>query len=454
MQPILCINGPADFNKLCESLYYRQRVYANKTPTNGLLKAPLIILIKAGVYDASQTLSTIGANAYSNYMLDIAEQGDLTFLGEGNVVFKFGINVKRSYNIIIRNISFYDYHDDGVNVGYPETHHVWIDHCTFGHPTTLPVDPEDPDGTSEVKDGASFVTISWCKYRNHWKTCLLGHSDNNGATDLGRLKVTYYANYFYSTNSRHPRTRFGTVHVLNNLYENVGLGRTGGLGYGIGASNNSQVWAEGNFFLDTRWPMTADRSIADFAAVYGANLVSPNSNIQCYGLKSVNNEYDDSGLTQSLVGKVAPAMLNPSGLSIKFDELTTPNFTYKPMNDYNYTADLLPASAVRTLIPIYAGADKINWNIGCTTPVGVADNEGVLNNLKITPSVSSDFLTIETTSNETTTLTVVDVFGRIVMTKKITISENKLKIANLPNGVYSVILSNSSGRSVGKFVKQ
>ena len=391
-QPVLCINGPAEFNKLCESLYNRQRAYGNKSQTgsNIMTKAPLIILIKAGEYDASQTLSTIGANAYGNDMLDIAEQGDLTFIGEDGVTFKFGINVKRSFNIIIRNISFHSYGDDGVNVGYPETHHIWIDHCSFGHPTALPVNKDTPDGTSEVKDGASFITISWCLYRNHWKTCLMGHSDNNGATDAGRLKVTYFANFFYNTNSRHPRTRFGNAHVLNNLYENVGLGREGQLGYGIGASNNSSVWAEGNFFLDTRWPMLADRSNSDFSAVYGANLLSPNSNIQCFGLKSVNNEYDDNGLSSNnsltLVGKVAPAMLNPSGFSIKFDELSTPSFTFNPANDYNYSADLLPAAAVRVLIPQYAGAGKVNWGVNCTTiPLNLIDfavtrrdNEAVL----------------------------------------------------------------------------
>ena len=393
-QPVLCINGPADFNKLCESLYNRQRAYANKAQTAGtvsgtnmMLKQPLIILLKAGTYNASQALSSVGANAYGNDMLDIAEQGDLTFIGEGNVTLNFGINVKRSYNIIIRNISLHSYGDDGVNIGYPETHHIWVDHCTFGHPTTYPTNSEIPDGTAEVKGGSSYVTISWCKFQNHHKTCLLGHSDNNGAEDRGRLKTTYFANYFFSTNSRHPRTRFGTVHVLNNMYENVGRGRQGGFGYGIGASNESQVWVEGNFFLDTRWPMSADRSTADFAAVYGP-LQSQNSNIACFGLKSLNNEYDDSGLTATIVGQVKAEMINPSGMSVKFDELTGPNFTYVPSNDYNYSADLLPAQAVRVLIPQYAGADNpnINWGVNCTTiPLNLLDfaatkqnNEAVL----------------------------------------------------------------------------
>ena len=452
---LLTINSPAEFNTLCEKLYYRSRAFRGNTTVNGVTTAPMIVLLKAGVYDGSQTLSTDGAKAFGNDMLDIAEQGNMTFIGERNVVFKFGINVKRSFNLIIRNISFYDYNDDAINVGYPETHHIWIDHCTFGHPTTLPANSEVPDGTSEVKDGASYITISWCKYQNHWKTCLLGHSDNNGSTDIGRLKTTYFANYFSSTNSRHPRTRFGTVHVLNNLYENVGLGRTGHLGYGIGASNSSQVWAEGNFFLDTRWPMLADRSEAAFAAVYGSNLLSPNSNIQCYGLKSVNNEYDDSGLTQTLVGTVAPAMLNPSGKSIKFDSLITANFTYNPANDYTYAP--MSATSVRTLIPIYAGADQLEWSNTCGT-VGLYNLEIPKATLKVTPSVSSDILTLEMQSSSAANIFIVNMLGQVLETYNIEASENNIQrtihIEHLPNGIYTVVLSNKYGNTTAKFVKQ
>lgn len=367
----LFINGPSDFNKLCEALYHRGRAYKNNTPSGGMKKAPLVMLLREGVYDGSQTLSADGAKAYnsSSDMLDIPEQGDLTFIGEKNVVLKLGINVKKSWNILIRNLSIYDYYDDGINVGYPETHHIWIDHCTFGHPTTMPVDTEHPDGGSDVKDGASFVTISWCHYRNSWKTALLGHSDNNGSTDAGRLKVTYYANYFENTNSRNPRVRFGEAHVLNNLYNNAGLGKTGNLGYGIAASNNSRVYAENNFFLDTRWPMFADRSTADFAAVYGPNLESPTGNKPCFCLTPVGNEYDDAGLTASLAGKVSAAMLNPGNMSIKFDHFTGPECTFNPAGYYDYSADKMAPQTVRVVVPVFAGADKVTFGNGSVLPL-------------------------------------------------------------------------------------
>ncbi|MDQ8004394.1 MAG: DUF5018 domain-containing protein [Pedobacter sp.] len=341
---VVYINGPSEFNKLCEILYNRIRY-------KYMDASPLTIVLEPGVYPA------VGSNGFSvwgNHMLDIQEQANLTIIGRKNVVLKFGINIKRSHNIIIRNITFQDYYDDGINIGNLETHHIWVDHCTVGHPTTMPTDSEHPDGGIDVKDGASYITISWTIYRNSWKTGLIGHSDGNASKDVGRLKVTHYANHFKNTNSRNPRVRFGEVHVLNCLSEEIKL-------YGIAAAIGANVFAENNFYLNTRWPMYADRTVADFRAVFGNNtdngITSKTGNKPAFGLKQVGNEYDDSGLPV-ITSQINPAMLNPGGRSVKFDELNAEN-VFNPSTYYSYTA--LPASVVRVLVPIYAGADKIDW---------------------------------------------------------------------------------------------
>lgn len=252
-------------------------------------KAPLVIVFMPGVYPEGTSTSS----AWGNHMMTVQEQGDLTIIGKGNVTLKFGFNIKRSWNILIRNITFQDYYDDGINIGEPETHHIWVDHCTFGHPSTIPADSEHPDGGVDIKGGASYVTVSWCKFRNSWKTSLVGHSDNNGAQDEGKLKVTYFANHFFRTNSRNPRVRFGEVHLLNNLIEQANL-------YGAVAAKDAKVVAEANFYVNTRWPMYADRALADFQAVYGNNtdgvFTSKTGNTPCTYLKQFNNGYDDSGL--------------------------------------------------------------------------------------------------------------------------------------------------------------
>ncbi|HSC52868.1 MAG TPA: DUF5018 domain-containing protein [Phnomibacter sp.] len=337
------INGPAEFGKLCQVLQDRiQYKYYSRNP--------LTIVLEEGTYTGTGGQLSVWANS----MLTIQEQGDLTIIGRRNVVLNFGINVKRSYNLIIRNISFRDYYDDGINIGEDETHHIWVDHCTVGSPLGMPADSEHPDGGIDVKTGASYVTISWTKYQNSWKTGLIGHSDNNSAQDNGRLKVTHFANHFYNTNSRNPRVRFGEVHVLNCLHDGVKL-------YGIAASNNSSVVAENNFFLNTRWPMYADRALADFKAVYGNNtddvFTSKTGNYAARGLCQKGNAYDDSGLPV-ITGQINPAMLNPGGRSIKFDELNCSGI-FDPHTYYNY--DPFPASAVRVLVPMYAGADKVDF---------------------------------------------------------------------------------------------
>lgn len=352
---IVYINGPADFEKLVILLYDRKKAYKNKADFQTARYAPLIVILSEGVYPEAGAVANTGS-VWGNSMLAIEEQGDLTIVGKGNVVLKFGINVKRSYNVLIRNLSFQDYYDDGINIGEPETHHVWVDHCTFGHPSSLPADSEHPDGGCDIKDGASYVTVSWCLFRNSWKTSLVGHSDNNGATDIGRLKVTCFANYFKNTNSRHPRVRFGEVHVLNNYYENVS-------GYGIAAANSAQVFAEGNFFMNTRFPMYADRTKADFATAFGP-LESYTGNYPATGLKQVNNRYDDTMLPVLTASFVNPKMLNPGNRSIRFDEFY-PEKVFQPGGYYRY--DTLDVTRLPELIPLHAGAGKTNFVTGISS---------------------------------------------------------------------------------------
>jgi pectate lyase len=46
----------------------------------------------------------------------------------------------------------------------------------------------------------------------------------DGAEDTGKLRVTYYNNYWKNVNSRGPSLRFGTGHIFNSVYDNVGDG--------------------------------------------------------------------------------------------------------------------------------------------------------------------------------------------------------------------------------------
>ena len=143
-------------------------------------------------------------------------------------------------NVIIRNMIFRDSPDDAINVQM-FAHHVWIDHNDLS---------ECFDGLIDIKRGADFVTVSWNHPHHHTKNMLLGHSDSNGAQDIGRLKVTYHHNWLDDTPQRNPRVRFGEpVHVFNNyFFSNSDVG--------VACQANAGCTVEGNYFEDVEEPMT------------------------------------------------------------------------------------------------------------------------------------------------------------------------------------------------------
>jgi pectate lyase len=141
------------------------------------------------------------------------------------------------HNVIIQNLTFDAWADDAINVQM-FSHHVWIDHNTFG---------TGFDGAADVKRGSSYVTVSW-NHSTHGKNMLVGHFAGNGAQDAGRLKVTYHHNFFDHTVERNPWVRFGNpAHVYNNYYLNVSK-------YGVRSSSDAGILAEGNFFQGVAVP--------------------------------------------------------------------------------------------------------------------------------------------------------------------------------------------------------
>jgi pectate lyase len=149
-----------------------------------------------------------------------------------------GIFLTKVSNIIIRNLTIHDA-PDALNLE-GAAHHVWVDHCDLSHCT---------DGLLDIKRGSDFVTVSWNRFHDHHKTCLLGHSDKDDIRrmDTGHLRATYHHNFFDGTQTRHPRVRFAEpVHVFNNYFKNNE--------YGVAALMDSGVLVEGNVFENVEHP--------------------------------------------------------------------------------------------------------------------------------------------------------------------------------------------------------
>ncbi|GIE28113.1 hypothetical protein Ait01nite_011580 [Actinoplanes italicus] len=171
-------------------------------------------------------------------MYSVASNKTVIGVGSGSGITGGGLNLSGVKNVRIRNLVFRNAADDSINVQEGSTN-IWIDHNDLSN---------GYDGLIDIKRGSDYITVSWNRLHNHDKSMLLGHSDDNGSQDIGKLRVTYKHNWFEGTGQRHPRVRFANpVHVLNNYYGNIGS-------YGVASTENAGVFVERNYFENVGSP--------------------------------------------------------------------------------------------------------------------------------------------------------------------------------------------------------
>jgi pectate lyase len=203
------------------------------------------------------------------------------------------------HNVIIRNLRLSGATDDLINVQM-FSHHIWIDHNDLS---------DGDDGAVDIKRGSDLVTVSWNRFHDHDKTLLLGHDDDNGAQDAGRLRTTYHHNYFDGSDQRNPRVRFApVVHVYNNYYRDNS--------YGVAATNDAGLFVEGNYFFSVNNP-----GRVDFSGPLGRMVQRDNILVDC------NHAIEVRGVVTD------------------------------PRSFYAYTAD--SAASVPSIVPAGAGTGKV-----------------------------------------------------------------------------------------------
>jgi len=154
-----------------------------------------------------------------------------------------GLLLESVRNVIIRGIRCSFVRDPNDCIEVSRTTNVWIDQCDLW--SDMNNGRDFYDGLVDIVRGSDFVTLSWNRFRTHYKVALIGNSDDAGATDRGRLRVSIQGNWFQNVNSRTPSLRFGTNHIWNNLYENVGAST-------INSRMGAQVFVENNVFINAR----------------------------------------------------------------------------------------------------------------------------------------------------------------------------------------------------------
>ena len=147
-------------------------------------------------------------------------------------------------NIIIRNIRFegpgaVDVSGDDLLTATATTH-LWVDHCDF---------VDGMDANFDINSRSDFITVSWCTFSYterayiHMNTNLVGASDNPGQ-GVDNLNVTFaYCIWGKGCDQRMPMARFGTIHVLNCLYDCSGNSAA------ANARKDCEMLVEGCYFM-------------------------------------------------------------------------------------------------------------------------------------------------------------------------------------------------------------
>ncbi len=197
---------------------------------------------------------------------DIKEAGNITIegVGEGAAITGFGFIVNKSQNVVIRNLTFSDFTEDAIEI--KGATNIWVTNNKFLPGHDMGGDKSTGDGSSDVKQASSFVTLSYNHYQNSGKAALVGQSDS------GEFFVTFYQNYLDHSSSRHPRVREGSVHVYNNYYSGVKT-------YGAAAAENANLLVEGNYFENTVRPMIIGSQGHDLKTFTNSNIVTSGDSI-------------------------------------------------------------------------------------------------------------------------------------------------------------------------------
>ncbi|XP_057427118.1 probable pectate lyase 4 [Lotus japonicus] len=143
-----------------------------------------------------------------------------------------GLRLKECEHIIVCNLEFEGGrgHDvDGIQIK-PNSRHIWIDRCSLR---------DYDDGLIDITRQSTDITISRCHFASHDKTMLIG-ADPSHVGDRC-IRVTIHHCFFDGTRQRHPRVRFGKVHLYNNYTRNWGI-------YAVCASVESQIYSQCNIY--------------------------------------------------------------------------------------------------------------------------------------------------------------------------------------------------------------
>ena len=222
---------------------------AKKNTSNDILCFRIVGTVSIGDLDGTSS-SAIGLQVKgnsSNTNMNITIEG----IGEDATFNGFGILIRNSGNVEIRNLGFVNFKDDGISVD-TDNCNLWMHNNDFFYGSGGSGDKAKGDGSLDIKK-SHYCTVSYNHFWDSGKCNLLDASTGSGSDFM-----SYHHNWFDHSDSRHPRVRnASSVHVYNNYFDGVAK-------YGIGAAGGgSSVFSEANYFRNTLHPYLSSKQGTD-----------------------------------------------------------------------------------------------------------------------------------------------------------------------------------------------
>ncbi|WP_404331622.1 polysaccharide lyase family 1 protein [Mesobacillus maritimus] len=222
-----------------------------------------------GQLNSSGYLQVKGKSNYSE--MNITLEG----IGEDTYAYGWGILLRYVGNVEVRNLGVALFPDDGISMDTGNVN-VWIHHNDLFYGTAGgDADQAKGDGSTDLKSGSTYITLSYNHYWDAGKASLVGLNES------AEFFITLHHNWFDHSDSRHPRIRTGTVHVYNNFFDGISK-------YGVGVTTGSSSFVESNYFRNAKYPMMSSLQGTD---ALGAGTFSGENGGM---IKAYNNRIDEA----------------------------------------------------------------------------------------------------------------------------------------------------------------
>ncbi|MFM9281091.1 pectate lyase family protein [Paenibacillus jiagnxiensis] len=190
----------------------------------------------SGQLNSSGYLQVKGKNDYSE--MNITVEG----IGDDAYAYGWGFLLRYVGNVEVRNLGHMLFPDDGISMDTGNVN-VWVHNNDLFYGTAGgDADQAKGDGSTDLKKGSTYITISYNHYWDSGKAALVGLSESE------EFFVTFHHNWFDHSDSRHPRIRLASVHIYNNFYDGVSK-------YGVGVTTGASAFVESNYFRHSKYPM-------------------------------------------------------------------------------------------------------------------------------------------------------------------------------------------------------